>query len=73
MPKMLVAPLDGLVAIPFEKPLTRDLVFIYPRDRPLTAATRAVMAHVRAGRAAPISGRYTSTSYFLPPMKCRPE
>ena len=49
MPKMLVAPLDGLVAIPFEKPLTRDLVFIYPRDRPLTAATRAVMAHVRAG------------------------
>jgi DNA-binding transcriptional LysR family regulator len=49
MPKMLVAPLDGLVAIPFDKPLTRDLVFIYPRDRPLTAATRAVMAHVRAG------------------------
>jgi DNA-binding transcriptional LysR family regulator len=49
MPKMLVAPLDGLVAIPFEKPLTRDLVFIYPRDRPLTAATRAVMGHVRAG------------------------
>ena len=49
MPKMLVAPLDGLVAVPFEKPLSRDLVFIYPRDRPLTAATRAVMAHVRAG------------------------
>jgi DNA-binding transcriptional LysR family regulator len=49
MPKMLVAPLDGLVAIPFEKPLTRDLVFIYPRDRPLTAATRAVMTHVRNG------------------------
>ncbi len=49
MPKMLVAPLDGLVAIPFQKPLTRDLVFVYPRDRPLTAATRAVMAHVRAG------------------------
>ena len=49
MPKTLVAPLDGLVAIPFDKPLTRDLVFIYPRDHPLTAATRAVMAHVRAG------------------------
>lgn len=49
MPKMLAAPLDGLVAIPFDKPLTRDLVFIYPRDRPLTAATRAVMGHVRTG------------------------
>ena len=51
MPKMLAASdtLDGLVAIPFEKPLSRDLVFIYPRDRPLTAAARALMAHVRAG------------------------
>jgi LysR family hydrogen peroxide-inducible transcriptional activator len=51
MPRMLAAPdtLDGLVAIPFEKPLSRDLVFIYPRDRPLTAAARALMAHVRAG------------------------
>ena len=51
MPKMLAAPdtLDGLVAIPFEKPLSRDLVFIYPRDRPLTAAARALMAHVRSG------------------------
>ena len=57
MPKMLVAPetLDGLVAIPFEKPLYRDLDIIYPRDRPLPAAARALMAHVRAalaGRAA---------------------
>jgi LysR family hydrogen peroxide-inducible transcriptional activator len=51
MPRMLAAPdtLDGLVALPFEKPLSRDLVFIYPRDRPLTAAARALMAHVRAG------------------------
>ena len=51
MPRMLAAlePLDGLVAIPFDKPLSRDLVFIYPRDRPLTAAARALMAHVRAG------------------------
>lgn len=51
MPKMLAAPetLDGLVAIPFDKPLSRDLVFIYPRDRPQTAAGRALMAHVRAG------------------------
>jgi LysR family transcriptional regulator, hydrogen peroxide-inducible genes activator len=51
MPKMLAAPetLDGLVAIPFEKPLSRDLVFIYPRDRPLTAAARALMTHVRSG------------------------
>jgi DNA-binding transcriptional LysR family regulator len=51
MPKMLVAPetLEGLVAIPFEKPLARDLCLISPRDRPLTAAARALMVHVRAG------------------------
>jgi len=51
MPSMLVAPatLDGLVAIPFEKTLARDLNLIYPRDRPLTAAARALMVHVRAG------------------------
>jgi DNA-binding transcriptional LysR family regulator len=51
MPRMLVAPetLEGLVAIPFEKPLARDLNLIYPRDRPLTAAARALMVHVRAG------------------------
>jgi LysR family hydrogen peroxide-inducible transcriptional activator len=51
MPKMLASPdtLDGLVAVPFDKPLTRDLVFLYPRDRPMTAAARALMAHVRAG------------------------
>lgn len=51
MPKMLadLGALEGLVAVPFEKPLTRDLVFISPRDRPLTAAARALIAHVRAG------------------------
>jgi DNA-binding transcriptional LysR family regulator len=51
MPKMLVAPetLEGLVVIPFEGPLTRDLVLAYPRDRPLPRAARALMAHVRAG------------------------
>jgi LysR family transcriptional activator of glutamate synthase operon len=51
MPKMLVAPetLEGLVAIPFEKPMARDLNLIYPRDRPLTASARALMVHVRAG------------------------
>ncbi|MFH0915487.1 MAG: LysR family transcriptional regulator [bacterium] len=51
MPKMLVAPetLEGLIAIPFESPLARDLNLVYPRDRPLTAAARALMVHVRAG------------------------
>jgi DNA-binding transcriptional LysR family regulator len=53
MPRMLLEPdtLEGLVAIPFEEPLTRDLVFIYPRDRPATAAVRALMAYVRVGLA----------------------
>ena len=51
MPKMLVTPetLEGLVGIPFQKPLTRDLDLIYPRDRPLPAAARALMVHIRAG------------------------
>jgi DNA-binding transcriptional LysR family regulator len=51
MPMILLAPetLDGLVAIPFEEPIARDLVLIYPRDRPLPAAARALMVHIRAG------------------------
>lgn len=50
MPSMLCSPeaLDGLVAVPFEKPLYRDLNLIYPRDRPLPAAARALMVHIRA-------------------------
>jgi DNA-binding transcriptional LysR family regulator len=50
MPKMLAAPdtLEGLVAIPFQEPLYRDLDLIYPRDRPLPAAARALMVHIRA-------------------------
>lgn len=51
MPKMLVTPetLEGLVGIPFQEALTRDLDLIYPRDRPLPAAARALMVHIRAG------------------------
>jgi DNA-binding transcriptional LysR family regulator len=51
MPKMLVAPgtLEGLVVMPFEKPLYRDLDIIYPRDRPLQGGARALVAHMRAG------------------------
>lgn len=50
-PKLLLAPetLEGLVAIPFEPQLTRELRLIYPRDRPLPAATRALMIHIRNG------------------------
>jgi LysR family transcriptional regulator, hydrogen peroxide-inducible genes activator len=57
MPKMLVDAdkLEGLVAIPFENRLYRDLELIYPRDRPLTAAQRALMLHIRAG----VTGRGT--------------
>ena len=49
MPKTLCAPaaLEGLGAIPFEEPLTRDLHLIYPNDRPLSAAARALIAYVR--------------------------
>lgn len=50
MPKMLTNPetLDGLVAVPFEKPLYRDLKLIFPRDRPLPPAARALMVHIRS-------------------------
>lgn len=49
MPLMLTFPkaLQGLVAIPFEPRLERDLVLIYPWDRPLPAAARALMTHVQ--------------------------
>jgi DNA-binding transcriptional LysR family regulator len=58
MPKMLVAPgtNEGLVVVPFEKPLYRDLDIIYPRDRPLQGGARALVAHMRAG----IVGRGTA-------------
>ncbi len=49
MPKMLTSPeaLGGLVAIPFEEKLQRELVLIHPWDRPLPAAARALMAHLQ--------------------------
>jgi DNA-binding transcriptional LysR family regulator len=51
MPRMLVGAnsLEGLVALPFKKPLYRDLDLIYPRDRPLSAVQRALMIHIRTG------------------------
>jgi DNA-binding transcriptional LysR family regulator len=50
MPRMLVTPetMDGLVAVPFDPKVTRDLAMIAPRDRPLPGAARALMAHVRS-------------------------
>ncbi len=65
MPKMLVdqETMEGLVAVPFQERLYRDLVIIYPRDRPLSAVARALVAHVRAGaaerRPTPASGCHT--------------
>lgn len=49
MPRMLVSPdtLEGLVVIPFEPRLYRDLNVIYPRDRPLPAGARALITHIR--------------------------
>jgi DNA-binding transcriptional LysR family regulator len=51
VPRMLAstAAQDGLVAVPFQERLTRDLVFVYPRDRPLSAAARSLMQHIKAG------------------------
>jgi LysR family transcriptional regulator, transcription activator of glutamate synthase operon len=49
MPITLCSPaaLDGLVAVPFEEPLTRDLHLIYPQNRALSAAARALIAYIR--------------------------
>ncbi len=53
MPRILLGPgtLEGLTAIPFSPALRRDLVVIFPRDRLLSTATRALITHVRAGAA----------------------
>jgi DNA-binding transcriptional LysR family regulator len=50
MPKTLCTPasLEELAAVPFEEPLARDLHLIYPNDRALSAAARALIAYVRA-------------------------
>jgi DNA-binding transcriptional LysR family regulator len=49
MPKELCSPgaLEGLAAIPFEEPVTRDLNLVYAQDRPLSAAARALIAYIR--------------------------
>lgn len=49
MPKTLCSPaaLEGLVALPFDEPIVRDLNLIYPNDRPLSAAARALIAYIR--------------------------
>lgn len=50
MPKMLATAdnAEDLVVVPFERPLYRDLTLIYPRDRPLPAAARALMLHIKS-------------------------
>lgn len=49
MPKTLCSPaaLEGLVALPFDEPIVRDLNLVYPNDRPLSAAARALIAYIR--------------------------
>jgi len=50
MPTMLIPEQrNGLVALRLKKPLARHLALIYPRDRALSPAARALMAHIRAG------------------------
>jgi DNA-binding transcriptional LysR family regulator len=49
MPRMLTSAdaLGGLVVVPFEEKLERDLILIYPWDRPLPAVARALMTHIQ--------------------------
>ena len=76
MPKMLVAPetLEGLVVIPFEKPLYRDLDIIYPRDRPLAGGRAGAHGASASGVAAEVrrssrSGRSSRRDRRL--LRCR--
>ena len=50
IPNMLLAPhtLDGLAALHLEGHPTRDLNLVYPRERPVSTAARALMTHIRA-------------------------
>ena len=58
MPKMLVSPetLEGLVAIPFEKPLYRDLNIIYPA-RPASAGGARAPSWPTCGHPSTTGGR----------------
>lgn len=50
MPRMMLDPrtLDGLTTVPFQPSLARQLVLIYPWDRPLSAGARALAVHIQA-------------------------
>jgi LysR family transcriptional regulator, transcription activator of glutamate synthase operon len=50
MPRMALVGRDfqGLVTLPLEEKVTRDLCLIYPKDKPRSAATRALVAHIHA-------------------------
>ena len=62
MPRMLTPPqvMQGLVAIPFEERLGRDLLLICPWDRPLPAAARALMSYVERQAAVASVGSATN-------------
>jgi LysR family transcriptional activator of glutamate synthase operon len=53
IPKMGLDPhtLDGLVVIPLQEKLTRDLNLIYSGEHPLSAAARALTIHLRTNSA----------------------
>ena len=50
LPKMFVPPqtLEGLVALPLEEHVTRDLELIYSNERPLPVAARSLALHIKA-------------------------
>jgi LysR family transcriptional regulator, transcription activator of glutamate synthase operon len=50
MPRMAIDghSFDGLVTLPLDNNVTRDLCLIYPKDRPQSTATKALAAHIHA-------------------------
>jgi DNA-binding transcriptional LysR family regulator len=59
VPKMLVFPRapEGLVVIPFQEELVRELHVVYSWDRPLSPGARALVIHVQ-GQVFPIRAKY---------------
>jgi len=51
LPQTFLTPgaLQGLVAIPLEEHLTRDLNLIYSREHPLSTAARTLVSDLREG------------------------
>lgn len=81
MPRTFLTPitLEELVVVRLEEKLARDLNLVYSREHPLSAAGRALLAHVREGVRSglalkgeiPLGVRSASSNKAAAPASCR--